>query len=84
VTDSPAVRQVFVNTCRQLLGIDLDLDRDADASLEDLEIDSLSMMEVLMEIEDQLAVQLDVEKFEGVDTVSSAVDRLADLVAAHG
>lgn len=48
-----------------------------DARLEDLEVDSLDLVELGQIIQDEYGVRLELEKFRGVETVGDAIDAIA-------
>lgn len=48
-----------------------------EARLEDLEVDSLDLVELGQIIQDEYGVRLELEKFRGVDTVGDAIDAIA-------
>jgi acyl carrier protein len=57
--------------------VELGTERDAlsrEATLEDLDVDSLDLVELAQIVEDDYAVQLKGEDMEGVKTVRQAVD----------
>ena len=47
---------------------------------EDLEVDSLGVVELLMALEDNFDVKIPVEEAEGITTVSEAVDVVAQKI----
>lgn len=48
-----------------------------DARLEDLEVDSLDLVELGQIIQDEYNVRLELEKFRGVETAGDAIDAIA-------
>ena len=53
----------------------------ADATWDELQIDSLDMMELLQSIQDRIGLELQPEEFEGIDTVGAAIEYLRRRVS---
>ena len=51
---------------------------------EDLEADSLDLVELAMSLEEELSLEIPDEELEGIRTVRDAVDFVAERVAARG
>jgi acyl carrier protein len=51
---------------------------------EDLEADSLDLVELAMSLEEELSLEIPDEDLEGIRTVGDAVDFVAERVAARG
>ena len=51
---------------------------------EDLEADSLDLVELAMSLEEELSLEIPDEELEGIRTVGDAVDFVAGRVAARG
>ena len=51
---------------------------------EDLEADSLDLVELAMSLEEELKLEIPDEELEGIRTVKDAVDFVAERVAARG
>ena len=51
---------------------------------EDLEADSLDLVELAMSLEEELSLEIPDEELEGIRTVGDAVDFVAERVAARG
>jgi acyl carrier protein len=49
---------------------------------EDLEADSLDLVELAMSLEEELSLEIPDEELEGIRTVGDAVDFIADRVSA--
>lgn len=52
-----------------------------DATLEELGIDSLDLVEISEIVDDEFGIMIDEEKFKGVMTVGDAIDRLLAAAA---
>jgi len=78
-TDSLLV--AFVNAALEVVG-ELPVDITEDSGIEDLGIDSLSLIEISMILEDDLGITLRSKEFEGVETVGDALAVFARLTAA--
>ena len=69
---------------RAILVSQLDVAEDAvtlEASFqEDLEADSLDLVELIMELEDQFGIKISDEEAQALTTVSSAVDFIAERI----
>lgn len=64
------LRDVLVNE----LGLDADKIHDDASFEEDLEVDSLGVVELLMALEDEFGVKIPDEEAESIHTVGQAVD----------
>jgi acyl carrier protein len=51
---------------------------------EDLEADSLDLVELAMSLEEELSLEIPDEELEGIRTVGDAVDFVAERVTARG
>jgi acyl carrier protein len=51
---------------------------------EDLEADSLDLVELAMALEEELSLEIPDEELEGIRTVGDAVDFIAERVSAEG
>ena len=63
------------------LGLDGDKITDAASFEEDLEVDSLGVVELLMALEDEFGVKIPDEEAENIGTVGEAVDMVAGKLA---
>ena len=59
------------------LGVDEDEINEAASFQEDLDADSLDLVELIMELEDQFGVKISDEDAQGIQTVGQAVDYIA-------
>lgn len=64
------LKDVLVNE----LGLDADKIHDSASFEEDLEVDSLGVVELLMALEDEFGVKIPDEEAESIHTVGQAVD----------
>lgn len=55
---------------------------DVDIVLADLDLDSLRAVELCMQLEDTLGVEIDLDEFEQIESVSALVAHCEQLVAA--
>jgi acyl carrier protein len=67
------VKEVLV----EQLGVDEDDITEAASFQEDLDADSLDLVELIMELEDQFGVKISDEDAAGIQTVGQAVDFIA-------
>lgn len=67
---SERLKEVLVNE----LGLDADKISDGASFEEDLEVDSLGVVELLMALEDEFGVKIPDEEAEDIRTVGQAVD----------
>ena len=74
------VREAAVAAVLEVKGVELTPELRA-ARLEDLEIDSLDLIEVGMIIEERFDVELEPSDFDGVETVEDLLARLDQKVA---
>jgi len=58
------------------------LSADQDIALKDLDLTSLNMWELSMELEDELWVEIDRDEFDKIETVSGLIALCKDLAAA--
>ncbi len=63
------------------LGLDGDKINDAASFDEDLEVDSLGVVELLMALEDEFGVKIPDEEAENIGTVGEAIDMVATKLA---
>lgn len=63
------------------LGLDGDKINDAASFDEDLEVDSLGVVELLMALEDEFGVKIPDEEAENIGTVGQAIDMVATKLA---
>ena len=55
----------------------------ADSRIEDLELDSLAMFEIVFELEECFAVELDEQELAAMETVRDLIDGIAKKVAGE-
>jgi acyl carrier protein len=51
-----------------------------DHLMDDLNVDSISMLMILNDIEDEFSIQIDESEIEGIERVSDIVDRIGSLM----
>lgn len=73
-----AIREVAV----EVLQVDADLVTEAARFKEDLEADSLDLVELVMGLEERFDIEVPEEDLEGVTTVGQAVDLVMEKVGA--
>lgn len=71
----PDVEATVIDCMRQILG-GRDAQVSPQATLRDLALDSLSMLELKMQIEDRLDAELEVEIFKDATTVRDLAERI--------
>ena len=81
--DRPAIRLLAIEALHRSIGLlnepayaRLRLEPDRDVAFADLELDSLSTLEALMEIEEAVAVELDPELLPRLVTLDGLVDHI--------
>ncbi len=74
-----AIRDVAV----EILSVDADQVTESARFKEDLEADSLDLVELVMGLEERFDISVPEEDLEGVDTVGKAVDLVLAKVAAR-
>ena len=67
------VKEVLV----EQLGVDEDVITEEASFQEDLDADSLDLVELIMELEDQFGVKISDEDAQGIQTVGQAVDYIS-------
>lgn len=67
----------------EILGVDADQVTESARFKEDLEADSLDLVELVMGLEERFDISVPEEDLEGVDTVGKAVDLVLEKVAAR-
>jgi acyl carrier protein len=82
---SGALRQRVIDSITGLLphvarGVRCEVTEDT-RLMEDLELTSTSTLELMLEVEEDLAIQIDVEDIQPADVAS--IGALADFIAAH-
>lgn len=80
VTDL-TLRQIALAT-EQVLGKSVQISRDTDIA-RDLEVDSLSLMNIVMELEDAFDLSVPLDRLALVQTVGDLADLLAKLRRGH-
>ncbi len=53
-----------------------------DIALKDLDLTSLNIVEISMQLEDELGVEIDLDEFDKIETVSGLIALCKDLAAA--
>jgi acyl carrier protein len=74
-----AIRSSVYEVLSQQLEIPTSAIADAMNFRDDLQLDSLSLIELSLQVEQRLGVRIDENKLYGVDTVSALVDFLVDM-----
>ena len=78
------VLQVLRDKAVELLDLSPDSVQEDKSFVEDLDVDSLSLVELTMELEDALGVELPEEELTDVPTIGAFVDVLHRKVQAKG
>ena len=76
------VVQVLRDKAVEMLEVDADAVQEDKSFVDDLEVDSLSLVELTMELEDTLGIELPEEELEDVKTIGAFVDVIFAKVQA--
>jgi acyl carrier protein len=80
--DRDAVFSTLKSAAVEVLGVDESAVTEAARFKDDLDADSLDLVELVMALEEQLDISVPEEDLEGVETVGQALDLVAGKVAA--
>jgi acyl carrier protein len=78
------VLQVLRDKAVEMLEVDADAVQEDKSFVEDLKVDSLSLVEYTMDLEDELGVDLPEEELVDVKTIGAFVDVIEAKLAAKG
>ena len=78
------VLQVLRDKAVEMLEVEADAVQEDKSFVEDLKVDSLSLVEYTMDLEDQLGVDLPEEELVDVKTIGAFVDVIESKLAAKG
>jgi len=76
------VMQVLRDKAVEMLEVDADAVQEEKSFVDDLDVDSLSLVEYTMELEDAFGIELAEEELTGVTTIGGFVDIILTKVAA--
>jgi acyl carrier protein len=76
------VMQVLRDKAVEMLEVDADAVQEEKSFVEDLDVDSLSLVEYTMELEDSFGIELAEEELTGITTIGGFVDVILAKVAA--
>ena len=80
--DRDAVFATLKAAAVEVLGVDESAVTEAARFKDDLDADSLDLVELVMALEEQLDISVPEEDLEGVETIGQALDLIAGKVAA--
>lgn len=80
--DREAVFATLKSAAVEVLGVDESAVTEDARFKDDLDADSLDLVEFVMSLEEQLDISVPEEELEGVDTIGKALDLIAGKVAA--
>ncbi len=80
--DREQVLKVLKESAVEVLGVDADQVTLEASFKDDLDADSLDLVELVMALEGELDVKIEEEELEGITTVGAAVDLVMSKVAA--
>lgn len=80
--DRDAVFATLKSAAVEVLGVDESAVTEDARFKDDLDADSLDLVEFVMSLEEQLEITVPEEELEGVDTIGKALDLIAGKVAA--
>jgi acyl carrier protein len=78
------IMQVLRDKSVEMLEVQADQVQEDKSFVEDLQVDSLSLVELTMDLEDQLGIELPEEELAGVRTIGAFVDVIEKKIAAKG
>lgn len=76
--------QVLRDKAVEMLEVDADAVQEDKSFVDDLDVDSLSLVELTMELEDSLGIELPEEELTDVKTIGAFVDVIFAKVQAKG
>jgi len=76
------VMQVLRDKAVEMLEVDADAVQEEKSFVDDLDVDSLSLVEYTMELEDAFGIELAEEELTGITTIGGFVDIILTKVAA--
>ena len=76
------VMQVLRDKAVEMLEVEADAVQEDKSFVEDLDVDSLSLVEYTMELEDAFGIELAEEELTGITTIGGFVDVILAKVAA--
>ena len=80
--DRDAVFVILKSSAAEVLGVDESAVTEAAKFKDDLDADSLDLVELVMALEEKLDISVPEEDLEGIETVGQALDLVAGKVAA--
>lgn len=76
------VMQVLRDKAVEMLEVDADAVQEEKSFVDDLDVDSLSLVEYTMELEDAFGIELAEQELSGITTIGGFVDIILTKVAA--
>jgi acyl carrier protein len=76
------VMQVLRDKAVEMLEVDADAVQEEKSFVDDLDVDSLSLVEYTMELEDAFGIELAEQELTGITTIGGFVDIILTKVAA--
>ena len=74
-----AVLTGLADVAEELLGVDRDQVNENARFVEDLDVDSLGLVEFVMAVEDKFDVKVPEERLEGITTIGEAADLVLEM-----
>ena len=78
------IMQVLRDKSVEMLEVEADQVQEDKSFVDDLKVDSLSLVELTMDLEDELGIELPEEELADVTTIGAFVDAIEAKVAAKG
>jgi len=82
--DRATVLEQLTEVAVDVLGVDPSIVSETSSFKDDLDADSLDLVEVVMALEERFSISVPEEKLDGITTVGEAVDLVIGIAAANG
>lgn len=80
--DRAAVLEAVKECAKEVLGVEIDAVEEGHKFKDDLDADSLDLVELVMTLEERFEVAIPEEELGGIETVAQAVDVVLEKLAA--